>query len=104
MTALAGCGGGKGQPAGQVPKSKTATIAVVAPFSRESYLGTTIANGAELGVRRLIVPVGRDYYGFKVKRYDNAASASRAVAATRRAIADHVLAIVTDGTGVDASW
>ena len=104
VAALAGCGGGKGQPAGQTPKSKTATIAVIAPFSRESYLGTTIANGAELGVGRLMVPVGRDYYGFKVKRYDNAASASRAVAATRRAIADHVLAIVTDGTGVDASW
>jgi ABC-type branched-subunit amino acid transport system substrate-binding protein len=103
-TALAGCGGGKPQPEGQTPKSKTATIAVIAPFSRESYLGTTIADGTELGVRRLIVPVGRDYYGFKVKRYDNGASASRAVAATRRAIADHVLAIVTDGTGVDASW
>ena len=92
------------KPEGQTPKSKTATIAVIAPFSRESYLGTTIANGTELGVRRLIVPVGRDYYGFKVERYDNAASASRAVAATRRAIADHALAIVTDGTGVDASW
>ena len=103
-TALAGCGSGKPQPEGQTPKSKTATIAVIAPFSRESYLGTTIADGTELGVRRLIVPVGRDYYGFKVKRYDNGASASRAVAATRRAIADHVLAIVTDGTGVDASW
>ncbi|HSS72077.1 MAG TPA: ABC transporter substrate-binding protein [Gaiellaceae bacterium] len=104
VTALAGCGGGKSAPEGPASKSKTAMIAVIAPFSRESYLGTTIANGTELGLRRLIVPVGRDYYGFKVKRYDNAASASKAVAATRRAIADHALAIVTDGTGVDASW
>ena len=56
VSALAGCGGGKGQPAGQTPKSKTATIAVIAPFSRESYLGTTIANGTELGVGRLMVP------------------------------------------------
>jgi branched-chain amino acid transport system substrate-binding protein len=103
VTALAGCGGSK-QPEGQTPQAKTARIAVIAPFSRESYLGTTIADGAELGVRRLIVPVGRDSYSFKVVRYDSGGSASGAVAATRRAISDHVLAIVTDGTGVDASW
>src|SRR4051812_38298179 len=106
VPALAGCGGGGStqKPQGQTPRTTTLTVAVIAPFSRESYLGTTIANGAELGLRRLIVPVGRDYYSFKVVRYDNGASASRAVAATRRAIADHALAIVTDGTGVDASW
>ena len=104
VAGLAGCGGDGKESQGQTPKTHTATIAVIAPFSRESYLGTTIANGAELGVRRLIVPVGRDYYNFRIVRYDNAGSASRAVAATRRAIAAHVLAIVTDGTGVDASW
>src|SRR4051794_29374308 len=106
VPALAGCGGGGStqKPQGQTPRTTTLTVAVIAPFSRESYLGTTIANGAELGLRRLIVPVGRDYYSFKVVRYDNAASASRAVAATRRAIAAHAVAIVTDGAGVDASW
>jgi branched-chain amino acid transport system substrate-binding protein len=101
---LAGCGGSGSKPSGQTPSTLTAKIAVIAPFSRESYLGTTIANGAALGVNRLLVPVRRDYYGFRIVRYDNAGSASRAVAAVRRAIAAHALAIVTDGTGVDASW
>src|SRR5262245_14121652 len=105
VAALAGCGGGGGsKPEGQTPRTHDLEVAVIAPFSRQSYLGTTIANGAELGLHRVVVPVGRDYYTFRVVRYDNAASASRAVAATRRAIAAHALAIVTDGTGVDASW
>jgi branched-chain amino acid transport system substrate-binding protein len=106
VAVLAGCGGGdkKAEGQGQTPRTRTLTVAVIAPFSRESYLGTTIAQGAELGMRRVIVPAGRDYYSFRVARYDNAASASRAVAATRRAIAAKAIAIVTDGTGVDASW
>jgi branched-chain amino acid transport system substrate-binding protein len=104
VTVLAGCGGSSSKPQGQTPKTRKATIAVIAPFSRESYLGTTIANGASLGLRGVVVPVGRDYYSFRIVRYDDAGSASRAVAATRRAIAAHALAIVTDGTGVDASW
>jgi ABC-type branched-subunit amino acid transport system substrate-binding protein len=104
LPALAGCGGGGGGSATQATKTGTLEIAVIAPFSRESYLGNTIAQGAELGVRRVAIPVGSTFYSFKVVRYDNAASASRAVAATRRAIAAHAVAIVTDGTGVDASW
>src|SRR5690242_16669391 len=104
LPALAGCGGGGGGSATQATKTGTLEIAVIAPFSRESYLGTTIAQGAELGVKRVAIPVGSKFYSFKVVRYDNAASASRAVAATRRAIAAHAVAIVTDGTGVDASW
>jgi branched-chain amino acid transport system substrate-binding protein len=102
---LAGCGGGgSSEPKGQTPQTRSAKFAVIAPFSRESYLGTTIAQGAELGVRRLVVPVGRDFYTFRIVRYDNGNSASKAVAATRRAISDGALAIVSDGTGLDASW
>jgi branched-chain amino acid transport system substrate-binding protein len=101
LPALAGCGG---KSAGQAEKTGTLAIAVIAPFSRESYLGNTIAQGAELGVKRLAIPVGPKYYSFKVVRYDSAGSASRAVAATRRAVAAHSAAIVTDGAGVDASW
>jgi branched-chain amino acid transport system substrate-binding protein len=105
LIALAGCGGGGApRPEGQTPQTGTLEVAVIAPFSRESYLGNTIANGAALGVKRLAIAVGRNFYSFKIARYDSAGSASRAVAATRRAIANHAVAIVTDGTGVDASW
>ena len=104
LPALAGCGGGGGGNATEAAKTDTLEIAVIAPFSRESYLGNTIAQGSELGVKRVAIPVGSQFYSFKIVRYDNAASASRAVAATRRAIAAHAVAIVTDGTGVDASW
>ena len=47
---------------------------------------------------------GHDATSFKVKRYDNALSPQRAVANVRRAIADGAVAIVDEGTGVDASW
>ncbi len=40
----------------------------------------------------------------KVKRYDNALSPRKALANIRRAVADGAVAIVDDGTGVDASW
>jgi ABC-type branched-subunit amino acid transport system substrate-binding protein len=104
LPTLAACGGGGGKSSTEAAKTGTLQIAVIAPFSRESYLGNTIAQGAELGVRRVAIPVGSTFYSFKVVRYDNGGSASRAVAATRRAIAAHAVAIVTDGTGVDASW
>jgi len=104
LPTLAGCGGGGGKISTEAAKTGTIEIAVIAPFSRESYLGNTIAQGAELGVRRVAIPVGSTFDSLKVVRYDNAGSASRAVAATRRAIAAHAVAIVTDGTGVDASW
>jgi branched-chain amino acid transport system substrate-binding protein len=39
-----------------------------------------------------------------VKRYDNALSPRKALGNIRRAIDDEAVAIVDDGTGVDASW
>ena len=98
----AGCGGGSSES--QASRAKTAIVAVIAPFSRDAYLGNTIANGAKLGAQNLVVPVGHDLYHLKVIRYDDAGSSSRAVAAVRRALAAKAVAIVTDGTGVDASW
>ena len=93
------------EPEGQTPKSKTVDDRrdrAVQP--RVVSRGRRSRTAPSSGCGGWSVPVGRDYYGFKVVRYDNAASASRAVAATRRAIAEHAVAIVTDGTGVDASW
>jgi branched-chain amino acid transport system substrate-binding protein len=93
---LAGCGAGKKQ-------ASTLVIAVDAPFTRDPYIATTIANGVRLAAAPLGVKRG-DVANFKVVTYDNAGSPSRAVANIRRAVDQHAVAIVSDGTGVDAGW
>ena len=98
--ALSGCGGKK-------KESTTLLIAVDAPFSRSPYIGQTIARGVELAVSELNVagiPGPNASYTLKVKRYDNALSPRKALGNIRRAIDDGAVAIVDDGTGVDASW
>jgi branched-chain amino acid transport system substrate-binding protein len=97
---LCGCGGTKKQ-------SSTLLIAVDAPFSRSPYIGQTIARGVELAASEINVAgiAGNNgTYRLKVKRYDNALSPRKALGNVRRAIADGAVAIVDDGTGVDASW
>src|SRR3954452_12670049 len=96
MLALAGCGNGK-------PDGPTAVIAVDAPFSRDPYIAETIANGVRLATAPLGVDRG-DIADFRVVTYDNAGSPSRAVANIRRAVRRHAIAIISDGTGVDAGW
>ena len=100
VLALCGCGGSKKQ-------SSTLLIAVDAPFSRSPYIGQTIARGVELAASEINVSgiAGNNgTYTLKVKGYDNALSPRKALANVRRAIADGAVAIVDDGTGVDASW
>ena len=92
---VAGCGSDKAH--------KTVTIVVDAPFSKDPYIGETIANGVKLAASDLGVDRG-DVVDFKVTTSDNAGSPSRAVANIRRAVAQHAVAIVSDGTGVDAGW
>jgi branched-chain amino acid transport system substrate-binding protein len=96
---VAGCGGG-----GKKSPTRALVIAVDAPFSRDAYIGTTIANGVRLAAAHLGVPVNNGIISFRVVTFDNAGSPSRAVSDIRRAIAQHAVAIVTDGTGVDAAW
>ena len=68
----------------------------------------TIRNGVGLAVDRLDrgggVTVGSRKYKLKVKLYDNHLSARRAVEDTREALKAGAVAIVTDGTGVPATW
>jgi branched-chain amino acid transport system substrate-binding protein len=96
----AGCGGDS--PA----SSTTALIAVNAPFSKTPYVGETIANGAQLAASgpatRVTTKDGTVV--FRVKRYDSGLSARRAVQNVRRAIADGAVAVIDEGTGVNASW
>jgi branched-chain amino acid transport system substrate-binding protein len=89
-----------------VPSSPaaTVTIAVNAPFSRTPYVGQTIADGAELAASKASVEVEGVRYRFRIKRYDTGLSPSTAVRNVRKAIADGAVAIVDEGTGVDASW
>jgi ABC-type branched-subunit amino acid transport system substrate-binding protein len=101
VLALAGCGGGGEQT------EQTLLIAVDAPFSRSPYIGETIAKGVELAVgeqNSVGVSTSTTRYTFRVKRYDNALSPRKALANIRRAIDAGAVAIVDDGTGVDAGW
>jgi branched-chain amino acid transport system substrate-binding protein len=93
--AVAGCG--------SKSSKHTAVIAVDAPFSKDAYIGSTIANGVKLAASQLGIQHG-DIVDFKVVTYDNGGSPSRAVADIRRAVDSHAVAIVTDGTGVDAGY
>jgi ABC-type branched-subunit amino acid transport system substrate-binding protein len=95
----AGCGGDNDSA-----KEQTLTIAVNAPFSKTPYVGETIANGAELAAASSSVEANGVRYKFRIKRYDTGLSARTAVANVRRAIADGAVAVVDEGTGVDASW
>jgi branched-chain amino acid transport system substrate-binding protein len=95
-----GCGG-----SGDSSATKTLTIVVNAPFSKSPYVGETIARGAELGAATFgPVDTSEATYQLRVKRVDNALSPRKAIANVRQAVADGAVAIVDEGTGVDASW
>jgi len=100
LALAAGCGGSGGGRG-------TITIVVDAPFSRSPYIGDTVANGVRLAADQLnaqgLSAAGKAYR-IRVVRLDNALSPGRAVANTRNALRRHAVAIVTDGTGVDATW
>jgi ABC-type branched-subunit amino acid transport system substrate-binding protein len=67
-------------------------------------VGETIADGAELAAQNAVVGSNGVTYHFRIKRYDTGLSARTAVRNVRRAIAEGAVAIVDEGTGVDASW
>ena len=99
----AGCGKGSSRDeAGQV------VIAVDVPVTGSPYVAETIRQGVELATLNVNggggVRVGSMSYLLKVKLYDNHLSARTAVENARRAIDAGAVAIVTDGTGVDATW
>jgi ABC-type branched-subunit amino acid transport system substrate-binding protein len=98
---LAACGGGKHDA------TKHLLIVVNAPFSSTPYLGRAVENGTRLAaaqVNTIGVRVGNDHYLLTVRTMDTRLSPARAVANVRRAVSDGAIAIVDEGTGVDASW
>src|SRR6478672_4725038 len=104
LSLLAGCGGGS-KTSGD--KRTPLVVLVNAPFSRTPYLGRTIENGARLAAREVNangIRVGGTTYNLKIETMDSGLSPARAVANVRRAVGRHAVAIVDEGTGIDASW
>jgi ABC-type branched-subunit amino acid transport system substrate-binding protein len=103
--ALLAAGCGKGSSNGAAGKL---VIAVDVPVTGSPYVAQTIRQGVELATSNLNggggVRVGSKSYLLKVKLYDNHLSARTAVENARRAIDAGAVTIVTDGTGVDATW
>ena len=97
-----GCGGSS------APAQRTAlTIVVNGPFSRSPYLGRTIENGARLAAGEVNangLRIGGKTYELKVHTLDTALSPARAVANMRDAVGQDAIAVVDEGTGIDASW
>jgi branched-chain amino acid transport system substrate-binding protein len=83
-------------------------IAVDVPVTGSPYVAQTIRQGVELAASSLNagggIRAGDRSYLLKVKLYDNRLSARQAVEDTRRALDAGAVTIVTDGTGVDATW
>jgi branched-chain amino acid transport system substrate-binding protein len=83
------------------------TVVVNAPFSRSPYLGRTIENGTRLAVSEVNaagIPIGGKTYELRVRTMDTGLSPARAVANVRRAAGQDAVALVDEGTGIDASW
>jgi ABC-type branched-subunit amino acid transport system substrate-binding protein len=83
-------------------------IAIDAPFSDTPYVGKTIEQGVQLRIDQINAAGGIETkhgtYTLSLRTYDNALSPQRSLENVRRAIDDDALAIVMEGTGVDASW
>jgi ABC-type branched-subunit amino acid transport system substrate-binding protein len=84
------------------------TVAADVPVTGSPYVAQTIRQGLELATANLNagggVRAGEKSYRIDVKLYDNHLSARQAVENTRRALDANAIAIVTDGTGVNATW
>lgn len=102
LVVLAGCGG-----ASKATHRTALTIVVNAPFSRSPYLARTIENGARLAAGEVNangIRIGNSVYELRVTTMDTGLSPARAVANMRSAVGQHAIAVVDEGTGVDASW
>jgi branched-chain amino acid transport system substrate-binding protein len=98
----AGCGKSSRSSGGDV------VIAVDVPVTGSPYVAQNIRHGVALAANNLNsgggIIVGTHSYHLEVKLYDNHLSARQAVEDTRRALDAGAVAIVTDGTGIDATW
>jgi ABC-type branched-subunit amino acid transport system substrate-binding protein len=101
VVALAACGGGDRSAGAPV------VIVVNAPFSVSETIGTQIARGVELAAaeanRAGGLGVGGTTREVRVVRLDSGLSPARAVANVRDGVARGAIAVIDEGTGVEAS-
>ena len=103
--ALLAAGCGKSSSSGDLGHL---TVVVDVPVTGSPYVAQTIRQGVELATTNVNAGggarAGEKSYRLAVKLYDNHVSARQAVENTRRALDANAIAIVTDGTGVNATW
>ena len=100
VPSLAACGGTH-------DATRHLLVVVNAPFSSTPYLGRAIENGTRLAageVNTVGIRVGDARYSLTIRTMDTGLSPARAVANVRRAVSDGAVAIIDEGTGIDASW
>ena len=101
-TLLTACSGG------QTGDATELLIVVNAPFSKTPYIGRTISQGVRLAVSEINarggVAVAGRAYRFRVQSLDNALSPQKALQNVRTAVSRRAVAIVDEGTGIEASW
>ena len=102
LLAAAGCSSNAGG------EKKQLLIAVNAPFSLTPYVGLGIQHGVQLAINQINdaggIQTDDGTYTLTLKTYDNALSPQRAADNVKQAVADGAVAIVDEGTGIDASW
>jgi ABC-type branched-subunit amino acid transport system substrate-binding protein len=88
--------------------TKELLLAVNAPFSATPYVGLGIQHGVQLAINQINeaggIQTDAGTYTFTLKTYDTGLSPQRAADNVKQAVADGAVAIVDEGTGVDASW
>jgi ABC-type branched-subunit amino acid transport system substrate-binding protein len=98
------CGGGAASQKG----TKELVLVVNAPFSKAPYVARSIEHGVELAVQtdadNGVFETGENRYRLKVVKLDNELSPRQALRNVRRAVGERAVAVVDEGTGVDASW
>ena len=100
----AGCGSGTTTS----QEGRTLLVVVNAPLSVSPEVGAEIVNGSKLAAQQINagggISTGDGVFRLRVQALDNGLSPQKALANVRRAVEEGAVAVVDEGTGVDASW